>query len=214
MEIPPSYIIFVVMNHRVNCTTCNKEYYITKKHYSKAKSRKQTNFYCSNECNYRPIEERFWSKVNKADNKEDCWEWIASCRGKFGYGSISYKKKHIDAHRLSWILHNGEIESSKIFVCHKCDNPKCVNPHHLFLGSHSDNMKDAYDKGRLKVPEGIKFKKGHKAFNARITKEKAQSLRFDIRNRHWFNKTLQNIADENNLPLSLIKDISAGRVYN
>lgn len=106
------------------------------------------------------IEERFWSKVNKTNNLEECWEWNATFRGK--YGTIKRNGKLIDAHRLSYILQYGEIENSKLYVCHKCDNTKCVNPNHLFLGTHSENMKDAYQKGKLytlEVGMSTRFKK-------------------------------------------------------
>ena len=106
------------------------------------------------------IEERFWSKVNKTENPNECWEWNAALRGK--YGAIKYNKKVIDAHRLSYIIKFGEINNSKLFVCHKCDNTLCVNPNHLFLGTHSDNMKDAFQKGKLNILEiskNTRFKK-------------------------------------------------------
>lgn len=89
--------------------------------------------------------ERFFSKVNKT---ERCWEWTAALRN--GYGAFKINKKIYSAHRVSWELANGKIPAN-LFVCHKCDNPKCVNPDHLFLGTRSDNMKDAFKKGRLNL---------------------------------------------------------------
>lgn len=86
---------------------------------------------------------RFLSKIRK---RKGCWIWLASRRGK--YGCFSCKGKAIDAHRWSYMYYNGEIPEG-MFVCHKCDNPLCVNPEHLFLGTHEDNMKDASKKGRL-----------------------------------------------------------------
>jgi len=97
---------------------------------------------------------RFWSKVNKdgpikRPECDQCWEWIASKIGR-GYGSyyISQEQPKILAHRHSWELHNGPIPAD-LWVLHRCDNPPCVNPSHLFLGTRSDNMKDAAAKGRI-----------------------------------------------------------------
>ena len=87
---------------------------------------------------------RFDAKFDqKADN--DCWPWTAATSK--GYGQIGYKGKLIYAHRLAWVFKNGAIPKGK-HILHKCDNTKCVNPHHLFLGTHSDNMKDMEKKGR------------------------------------------------------------------
>lgn len=103
----------------------------------------------------KTIQERFWEKVNKTNNLNECWNWTGAKRTK--YGSIKYKGKLIDAHRLSYMIYyNNYNINSTDFVCHKCDNPSCVNPNHLFLGSHSDNMKDAYLKGRIIIPQNIK----------------------------------------------------------
>jgi len=77
-----------------------------------------------------------------------CWEWVGSM-DRNGYGSFSMNGKSMGAHRASWLLYEGDIPEGML-LCHKCDNPSCVNPGHLFLGTQSDNMRDAYNKGRIK----------------------------------------------------------------
>lgn len=92
------------------------------------------------------MEERFWSKVD-LKGPDDCWEWQAS-KLPDGYGSFGVRSRVVDkAHRVSWVLKNGPIPDG-MSVCHRCDNPPCVNPDHLFLGTQQDNMKDMVSKGR------------------------------------------------------------------
>lgn len=98
---------------------------------------------------------RFFDKVNKTNT---CWLWTASLRGKTGYGAFKLNGKVLDAHRLSYQLHNGEIPSG-LYVCHTCDNRKCVNPKHLFLGSTKDNWQDGFDKLKIKLLGGINHDK-------------------------------------------------------
>lgn len=94
------------------------------------------------------IEDRLWSKVDKT---LDCWEFLGY-KCKLGYGRISFRgNSHWLTHRVSWVLHNGEIPDG-LNVLHKCDNPSCVNPGHLFLGTHKDNMRDRDKKGRGQLP--------------------------------------------------------------
>ena len=88
---------------------------------------------------------RFESKYTKGDTKE-CWLWMYGLN-RNGYGKFKLKTKSYGAHRLMYLLYNGTIPD-KMYVCHSCDNRKCVNPGHLWLGTASDNMKDMHKKGR------------------------------------------------------------------
>lgn len=102
--------------------------------------------------------ERFWSRVNKTTS---CWVWTGATTGKVGHGVICTKRDRLAGinelmlcHRLSWELANGPIPNGK-HVLHHCDNPPCVNPKHLFLGTQADNNRDMFSKGRGN-PRGMK----------------------------------------------------------
>lgn len=95
---------------------------------------------------------RFWKGVDKK-GEDDCWNWIKS-KSAGGYGKFQGDHKRSTAHRFSWELHFGEIPKG-MFVCHRCDNPSCVNPKHLFLGSPMENVMDMLSKGR-QTRRGVK----------------------------------------------------------
>lgn len=91
------------------------------------------------------VEERFWAKVNRL-GPDDCWEWLAG-KDKDGYGKFSIQGKSHRSHRVVYSWYYG-VDLNIELVCHTCDNPSCVNPLHLFLGSPQDNMSDKVCKGR------------------------------------------------------------------
>lgn len=99
------------------------------------------------------LEARFWSKVDKSG---ECWLWLGGRNEKqYGILSVFIDKKHHNkkAHRIVWELTYGNIPDGML-VCHKCDNPPCCNPTHLFLGTHKDNVRDMMSKNRGGIHKG------------------------------------------------------------
>jgi len=106
--------------------------------------------YCAGHQRRIPLFVRFWSQVKKSKKRNGCWEWIGSV-GTNGYGQLGgwtdHKHYIIRTHRLSWEMHRGPIPKGR-WVLHTCDNRRCVNPKHLFLGNHRINHADMMKKGR------------------------------------------------------------------
>lgn len=96
------------------------------------------------------IEDRFTAKVRRQDDR--CWIWTGAIVKAVGYGRFGMPGNQTDyAHRAAWRIFRGEIPAGA-YVCHRCDVRSCTNPDHLFLGTHRDNMRDAANKGRVRIP--------------------------------------------------------------
>ena len=121
----------------------------------------------------RSLYERFWGKVNKTDG---CWIWTGGVNPR-GYGKLKVNGRWVLAHRLSWELKVGPIPDG-LFACHQCDNPPCVRPSHLFLGTARDNNADMFRKGRQNYERGPGVSRwGEANFTARITNDQADEIR-------------------------------------
>ena len=138
-----------------------------------------------------PPEIRFWQEVDKKSNKE-CWNWLG-VKYKKGYGCFDKRTGERRAHRYSWKLHNGEIPDG-LFVLHHCDNPSCVNPKHLWLGTAKDNTRDMMRKNR----DGVI---GEKNGMSKLNENKVKTAR-KLRKKGY---TYQKIAD--------ILEVNEGTIY-
>lgn len=104
-----------------------------------------------------PVEDRFWFYVSK---RESCWLWTGGLN-EYGYGKFNPdRRRPVLSHRFAWTITHGPIASG-LNVLHRCDNPPCVNPAHLFLGTQGDNMHDMHAKGRASSQSQTHCKQGH-----------------------------------------------------
>ena len=113
-------------------------------------------------------ENRFWSKI-LTGNEDECWECVAMCLDKDGYGQFYANGNHILAHRFSYQLFHNRLIKEGMCILHSCDNPLCVNPAHLSEGTTQENTADKMNKGRMI--------KGEKHYSCKLTEEKVKEIR-------------------------------------
>lgn len=142
-------------------------------------------------CKFHFFEKRYWENVDKKD-ENSCWEWKGS-KTPAGYGNIYYDGKLRYAHRLA-LEFVGKKGKNK-FACHKCDNPSCVNPNHLYFGSAYDNNRDTVRRNRNS--------KGQKHYNAKLSDQDVK----DIRTMFFLGVRQCDIGKKYNVHQSYISDI-------
>lgn len=117
--------------------------------------------------------QRFWARVDRSGGESSCWIWTGA-KNADGYGRLHFGGKADQAHRVAWQLKHGAIPHGKVIRHKVCDNPPCVNPAHLLLGSRADNVRDAVEKRR--------HVHGERSRSARLTEEQVADMRMRFRN--------------------------------
>ena len=148
----------------------------------------------------KKLKERFEKKFIKMDG---CWEWTA-CKLPAGYGYFGVAGRMQYAHRVAYQLYVGEI-GEDLFVCHHCDNPSCVNPSHLFLGTNTDNSRDCWSKGRGVTPDSS----GEKNGKAKLTEKNVRTIRTMLA----AGTTHRIIAKKFGVKRAAISKIACGRTW-
>lgn len=197
-----------VRSNKKECPNCNKSFIHA------------TSKYCEPNCYFSSMKgitkPSFWETASKQEqidrlkqsydkyvvrNDNGCWGWTGTPSKK--YGSLQYggKYKTVGIHVASWIIHFGEIPNG-LWVLHKCDNSRCSNPEHLFLGSPTDNVKDMHQKGRNKTPRGSMTP------GAKLKEFQIIEIRKLLKE-----MTLDNIAKKFNVDIITIFDIKHNKTW-
>lgn len=137
---------------------------------------------------------KFWDNV--AQRSDGCWIWQAGLFSS-GYGQFRWGKKKARTHRIAWMLSFGPVPDGKL-VCHTCDNKNCVNPNHLFLGTHKDNAMDRECKGRggdggSRTKKALGSVRGERNPAAKISPHLVSRIRMEYQQENWSYRELANI---------------------
>jgi hypothetical protein len=179
--------------------------------------------YCSKPCadaalKVSPVT-RFWASVDKSGGDDACWPWTAG-KEKRGYGRLFVNGRNVTTSRFSFELHKGPIPNG-LFVLHRCDNPPCCNPAHLFLGTLTDNSADMVSKGRQAKgenhgsrthPGAVKkaITRGEKHHAAKLNRHSAQEI---VSLYRQGGITMQRLADKYGVHLVTVCDVIHGKTW-
>lgn len=158
--------------------------------------------------------ERFWSYVDRSDDVDRCWIWRGNV-GSSGYGRFGINCGRYLAHRVSYMIFNGHFPD-EMFICHTCDNPLCVNPSHLFLGTNQDNIADMVRKGRragdnhwTKKLDG-RLPSGERHWNSRLSVEDVR----EIRRRRGMGESLTELGKAFGVSSCYISEVARGKKWS
>jgi hypothetical protein len=183
------------------CVKCGNEK-APKEFHTDAKRKDGLFPYCK-ECRKKPKRPAYFRPLDLvlADYEvsvSGCWNWTGTLN-VYGYGLACYKAKRIGAHRLSLLNHLG-IEETDLLALHHCDNPACINPDHLYLGTPAENSRDMVNRGRVNAPFGENAK------NSKLKDHQVISIFNDSR-RH------KEIAKDHGIAASTVSSIKTGRIW-
>ena len=190
--------------HNKTCAECGNDFVVScilrspkKQRFCSRKCASISGVIASRAARAASLPQRFWALVDRSGTPLSCWPFIGML-SREGYGRFKISSKNTGAHRVAFRLATS-IDPVGMNVCHKCDNPACCNPAHLFLGSQADNIKDCIQKGR--------FPKGQFQGNAKLTEKQVKQIRSsDLRQ--------AELAQLYGVSQSLISAVQTGKAWS